>query len=151
MSTQEFTVKIPQRNEKKNYYVMKFNSSLGVDVAKWNQVRMVRENNQKVKTQDEEQPKFGAGSEFGREQKEEARRKKFGMVSKKYDPDAQPWLMRVGSKKEGKHYKGELLQHCSIRGDRLNGVVIILYRASGRRRVKQYDLLCVHSCPRRQL
>ena len=37
--TQEFTVKIPQRNEKKNYYVMKFNSSLAVDVAKWSQVR----------------------------------------------------------------------------------------------------------------
>jgi len=104
---QEFTVKIPNRNEKKNYYVMKFNSSLGVDVAKWNQVRMVRENNQKVKTgQEEEQPEFGAGSEFGKKQKEEARRKKFGMISKKYDPDAQPWLMRVGSKKEGKHFKG---------------------------------------------
>jgi len=104
--TQEFTVKIPQRNEKKNHYVMKFNSSLAVDVAKWSQVRMVRENNQKVKNPEEEQPKFGAGSEFGREQKEEARRKKWGMVSKKYDPDAQPWLMRVGSKKEGKHYRG---------------------------------------------
>jgi len=107
MSEQEFTVRIPQRNEQKKYYVMKFNSSLGIDVSKWNQVRMVRENNQKVKAQgEEEQPKFGAGSVFGREQKEEARRKKFGMVSKKYDPDAQPWLMRVGSKKEGKHYKG---------------------------------------------
>ena len=74
------------------------------------QVRMVRENNQKTKAgQEEEQPKFGAGSEFGREQKEEARRKKFGFVSKKYNPDAQPWLMRVGSKKDGKHYRGEKL------------------------------------------
>ena len=71
---------------------------------------MVRENNQKTKAgQEEEQPKFGAGSEFGREQKEEARRKKFGFVSKKYNPDAQPWLMRVGSKKDGKHYRGEKL------------------------------------------
>ena len=135
--TQEFTVKIPERNDNKDYYVMKFNSSLGVDVAKWSQVglvafchqkithtvfiifsnhtlfcifqvRMVRENNQKTKAgQEEEQPKFGAGSEFGREQKEEARRKKFGFVSKKYNPDAQPWLMRVGSKKDGKHYRGE--------------------------------------------
>ena len=74
------------------------------------QVRMVRENNQKTRAgQEEEQPKFGAGSEFGREQKEEARRKKFGFVSKKYNPDAQPWLMRVGSKKDGKHYRGEKL------------------------------------------
>ena len=99
-------MRIPQRNNRKKYYVMKFNSCLGVDVSKWNQVRMVRENNKKEKAQDEEMPKFGAGSEFGREQKEEARRKKYGFVSKKYDPDAQPWLMRVGSKKEGKHYRG---------------------------------------------
>ena len=38
MSEQQFTVKIPERNEDKKYYVMKFNSNLGVDVAKWNQV-----------------------------------------------------------------------------------------------------------------
>ena len=68
---------------------------------------MVRENNRKGKAPgEEEMPKFGAGSVFGREQKEEARRKKYGIHAKKYDPDAQPWLMRVGSKREGKHYKG---------------------------------------------
>ena len=68
---------------------------------------MVRENNRKDKAQDDEMPEYGAGSEYGRAQREEARRKKYGFVSsKKYDPDAQPWLMRVGNKKEGKHYKG---------------------------------------------
>ena len=68
---------------------------------------MVRENNRKEKAQDDEMPEYGAGSEYGRAQREEARRKKYGFVaSKKYDPDAQPWLMRVGNKKEGKHYKG---------------------------------------------
>lgn len=69
---------------------------------------MVRENNKKeYKGNEEEQPKFGAGSEFGREEREEARRKKFGYSKKKYDPDMQPWLMRVGKKEERKHYKGQ--------------------------------------------
>ena len=36
-----------------------------------------------------------------------ARRKKYGYASKKYDPDMQPWLMRVGGKKDGKHYRGQ--------------------------------------------
>lgn len=106
MSEQEFTVRIPARNEKKNYHIMKFNANLKVDVGKWSQVRMVRENNKKERTQEEEAPEFGAGSEYGKAQREEARRKKYGFISKKYNPDAQPWLMRVGNKKEGKHYKG---------------------------------------------
>jgi len=106
MTEQEFTVRIPARNEKKNYHIMKFNASMNVDVGKWNQVRMVRENNERKRHEQEEMPEYGAGSEYGRAQKEEARRKKYGFVSKKYNPDAQPWLMRVGNKKEGKHYRG---------------------------------------------
>lgn len=67
---------------------------------------MVRENNKRVQAQQEEEmPKFGAGSEFGREEKEAARRKKYGKP-KVYDPEAQPWLMRIGTKKEGKTYRG---------------------------------------------
>ena len=38
MSEQEFTVRIPPRNEKKNYHIMKFNANLNVDVGKWSQV-----------------------------------------------------------------------------------------------------------------
>jgi len=106
MGDQEFTVRIPPRNEKKNYHIMKFNANLKVDAGKWTQVRMVRENNKKEKAQQEEAPEFGAGSEYGKAQREEARRKKYGYISKKYNPDAQPWLMRVGNKKEGKHYRG---------------------------------------------
>lgn len=44
-------------------------------------------------------PVTGAGSEFGREAKEEARRKKFGYIRKKYHSEAQPWLMQLGSDK----------------------------------------------------
>lgn len=67
---------------------------------------MVRENNRRETRADEDMPKSGAGSEFGRLEREEARRKKYGMKAHVYDPDAQPWLMRVGNKKEGKTYKG---------------------------------------------
>ena len=38
MTEQEFTVRIPPRNEKKNYHIMKFNASMNVDVGKWSQV-----------------------------------------------------------------------------------------------------------------
>ena len=47
----------------------------------------------------------GAGSVFGKDVKEEARRKKLGISRKIYDPEAQPWLMRVGGK-GGKKFKG---------------------------------------------
>ena len=38
MYEQEFTVRIPPRNEKKNYHIMKFNANMNVDVGKWTQV-----------------------------------------------------------------------------------------------------------------
>lgn len=38
--------------------------------------------------------RFGAGSEFGREVKEEARRKKMGIVARKYRADDQPWILK---------------------------------------------------------
>ena len=84
---------------------------------------MVRENNQKIlnqqpqvgsrkkkfaqvklKSPQDDDPKFGAGSVFGKDVKEEARRKKLGITRKVYDPEAQPWLMRVGGK-GGRKYK----------------------------------------------
>ena len=67
---------------------------------------MERENNLKeFKGLDEETPKFGAGSEFNREQKEEARRKRYGIIAKKYKPEAQPWILKVGGK-SGKKFRG---------------------------------------------
>ncbi|KAL1117339.1 hypothetical protein AAG570_004665 [Ranatra chinensis] len=85
---------------------MRFNSVLNVDFPKWAQVKMERENNQKeFKNQDEEQPKYGAGSEYGREAREEARRKKYGIVTRKYRPEDQPWILKVGGK-TGKKFKG---------------------------------------------
>lgn len=86
---------------------MRFNYNLNIDFSQWRNVRMERENNMKdFRAMEEELPKFGAGSEYNRDQKEEARRKKFGIISKKYNPEAQPWILKVGSGKTGKKFKG---------------------------------------------
>lgn len=67
---------------------------------------MERENNMKeFRGTEEEMPKFGAGSEFGRDAREEARRKKHGIVSRKYRPEDQPWILKVGGK-TGKKFRG---------------------------------------------
>ncbi|XP_075731687.1 transcription factor IIFalpha isoform X7 [Rhipicephalus microplus] len=100
---QEFIVRVPKQT-KKRYHVMRFNAAHKQDISKWMQVRMERENNMKEFKMEDEMPKFGAGSEFGRDQKEEARRKKYGIIMKKYNPDDQPWLLRVGGK-GGKKFK----------------------------------------------
>ncbi|GBM64198.1 General transcription factor IIF subunit 1 [Araneus ventricosus] len=101
---QEYIVKMP-KNKSKCFNVMRFSHSLNVDVTKWTQAKMERENNLKEFKADEDLPKYGAGSEFGREQREEARRKKYGIVSKKYNSEDQPWLLKLNGK-AGKKYKG---------------------------------------------
>lgn len=104
-SVQEFKIRVP-KNVKKKHHVMRFNATLNVDFAKWSQVKMERENNMKeFKGLEEDQPKFGAGSEYGRDAREEARRKKFGIVARKYKPEDQPWILKVGGK-TGKKFKG---------------------------------------------
>ncbi|XP_032513552.2 general transcription factor IIF subunit 1 [Danaus plexippus] len=104
-TVQEFKIRVP-KNVKKKYHVMRFNATLNVDFAKWTHVKMERENNIKeFKGTEEEMPKFGAGSEYGRDVREEARRKKFGIISRKYKPEDQPWILKVGGK-TGKKFKG---------------------------------------------
>lgn len=71
------------------------------------QVTLARENNHKEYKSVyniDNNPKFGAGSVFGQEAKEEARRKKFGYTRKTYHPEAQPWLMQIGAEKNAKKY-----------------------------------------------
>ncbi|KAK3918818.1 General transcription factor IIF subunit 1 [Frankliniella fusca] len=102
---QEFSIRVP-KNTKKKFHMMRFNSTLNVDFTTWKQVRMERENNAKeFKGFEEDMPKFGAGSEFGRDAREEARRKKFGFVARKYKPEDQPWILKSGGSK-GKKFKG---------------------------------------------
>ncbi|XP_018495007.1 general transcription factor IIF subunit 1 [Galendromus occidentalis] len=104
-SPQDYVVRIP-KTTKRRFHVMRFLQSRQQTVSEWTQVRMERENNMKeYRTETDELPKHGAGSEYGRDLKEEARRKKFGIVRKKYNPDDQPWMLNVGGK-HGKKFKG---------------------------------------------
>lgn len=85
---------------------MRFNNSTGADFSDWSHPKMERENNQvQFKSFNEDMPKFGAGSEYGREQREEARRKKYGIISKKYKPEDQPWILNCGGK-NGRKFRG---------------------------------------------
>ncbi|KAH8380693.1 hypothetical protein KR009_004649, partial [Drosophila setifemur] len=103
-NVQEFKIRVPKMRKK--HHVMRFNATLNVDFAQWRNVKLERENNMKeFRGMDEDQPKFGAGSEYNRDQREEARRKKFGIIARKYRPEAQPWILKVGGK-TGKKFKG---------------------------------------------
>ncbi|KAK9885713.1 hypothetical protein WA026_012478 [Henosepilachna vigintioctopunctata] len=104
-NVREFSIRLI-KNSKKRYHVMKFNGNLQVDIGKWTQVKMERENNMREYKINEEQPKFGAGSEFGREAKEEARRKKLGITARKYKADDQPWLLNCRDSTAVKKFKG---------------------------------------------
>ena len=69
------------------------------------QAKIERENNlkqYKLSHDMDVMPKFGAGSEFGREQREEARRKKYGVKVKTYNPGDQPFVLKLGSGKQAK-------------------------------------------------
>ncbi|XP_031636298.1 general transcription factor IIF subunit 1 [Contarinia nasturtii] len=103
---QEFTVRIP-KNLKKLHHVMRFNATLKVDFAQWKNVKMERENNLRDARSgiEEEMPKYGAGSEYNRDMKEELRRKKFGYQPRKYKQDLQPWILKVDGK-SGKKFRG---------------------------------------------
>lgn len=85
---------------------MRFNATLNVDFAQWRNVKMERENNMReYRGFDEDMPKFGAGSEYNRDQREEARRKKYGITARKYKAESQPWILKVGGK-SGKKFRG---------------------------------------------
>ena len=49
---------------------------------------------------------MGEGSEFGRQWREEARRRKRGYAIRKKEPDDQPWVLRE-KKKGGKQLSGQ--------------------------------------------
>lgn len=102
---QEFSIRVP-KSQHKIHHVMRFNATLNVDFAQWRSVKLERENNLKgAKGIEEELPKFGAGSEFNRDVREELRRKKYGINPRKYRAEAQPWILKVGGK-INKKFKG---------------------------------------------
>lgn len=82
---------------------MRFNAVLKVEFKEWEKVKLERENNMKdFRGFDEDMPKFGAGSEFGRDAREEARKKKFGINSRKYKSEDQPWILKAKLKPKEK-------------------------------------------------
>lgn len=90
---QDFIIRLPEK--KKHLTMMRFNGNLNVDMTKWDEVKLNRENNSSAyRNGVEDVPKFGAGSAFGHEARLEARRKKFGGKNK-YDADNQPWILKV--------------------------------------------------------
>lgn len=93
----EYVVRVP-KNTTKKYNIMAFNAADKVNFATWNQARLERDLSNKKIYQEEEMPESGAGSEFNRKLREEARRKKYGIVLKEFRPEDQPWLLRVNGK-----------------------------------------------------
>ncbi|KAI8044227.1 hypothetical protein M5D96_000378 [Drosophila gunungcola] len=81
-NVQEFKIRVPKMSKK--HHVMRFNATLNVDFAQWRNVKLERENNMKeFRGMEEDQPKF----------------------ARKYRPEAQPWILKVGGK-TGKKFKG---------------------------------------------
>ncbi|XP_043913158.1 general transcription factor IIF subunit 1 [Protopterus annectens] len=103
-SVTEYVVRVP-KNTTKKYNIMAFNAGDRVNFASWTQAKMERDLSNKKIYQDEEVPETGAGSEFGRKQREEARRKKFGIITKEFRVEDQPWILRVNGK-AGRKFKG---------------------------------------------
>uniref|UniRef100_A0A4W3H7I0 Transcription initiation factor IIF subunit alpha n=1 Tax=Callorhinchus milii TaxID=7868 RepID=A0A4W3H7I0_CALMI len=101
----EYTVRVPKNNVKK-YNIMAFNAADKVNFNTWTQAKMERDLSNKKIYQEEELPEFGAGSEFGKKSREESRKKKFGIVTREFKPEDQPWLLRVNGK-AGKKFKGQ--------------------------------------------
>lgn len=104
-STTEYTVRVP-KNTSKKYNIMAFNAGDKVNCSTWTQARMERDMSARRIYGEEETPEGGAGSEFGKKQREEARRKKFGIITREFKVEDQPWLLKINGK-AGKRFKGQ--------------------------------------------
>ncbi|XP_076121875.1 general transcription factor IIF subunit 1 isoform X3 [Alosa pseudoharengus] len=104
-SATEYTVRVP-KNTSKKYNIMAFNAGDKVNCSTWTQARMERDmSNRRMYAEDENQD-GAAGSEFGKKQREEARRKKYGIVTREFRVEDQPWILKVNGK-AGRRFKGQ--------------------------------------------
>ncbi|XP_074553066.1 general transcription factor IIF subunit 1 [Halichoeres trimaculatus] len=101
----EYTVRVP-KNTSKKYNIMAFNAGDRVNCSNWTQARMERDMSARRIYGEEETQEGAAGSEFGKKQREEARRKKFGIVTREFKVEDQPWILKVNGK-AGKRFKGQ--------------------------------------------
>uniref|UniRef100_A0A3Q1JRU3 Transcription initiation factor IIF subunit alpha n=1 Tax=Anabas testudineus TaxID=64144 RepID=A0A3Q1JRU3_ANATE len=93
------------RNTTKRYNIMAFNAGDKVNCSTWTQARMERDMSARRIYGEEETADGAAGSEFGKKQREEARRKKYGIVTREFKVEDQPWILKVNGK-AGKRFKG---------------------------------------------
>ncbi|XP_072458105.1 general transcription factor IIF subunit 1-like isoform X1 [Notamacropus eugenii] len=100
----EYVVRVPKNNPKR-YNIMAFNAADKVNFSTWHQAKMERDLSNKKIYQEEEMPESGAGSEFNRKLRDEARRKKYGIILKAFKAEDQPWLLKVNGK-TGRRFKG---------------------------------------------
>uniref|UniRef100_A0A673GNZ1 Transcription initiation factor IIF subunit alpha n=1 Tax=Sinocyclocheilus rhinocerous TaxID=307959 RepID=A0A673GNZ1_9TELE len=103
-SATEYVVRVP-KNTSKKYNIMAFNAGDKVSCSTWTQARMERDMSNRRIYGEEETQEGAAGSEFGKKQREEARRKKYGIVTKEFKVEDQPWILKVNGK-AGRRFKG---------------------------------------------
>ncbi|XP_023666446.1 general transcription factor IIF subunit 1 isoform X1 [Paramormyrops kingsleyae] len=104
-SSMEYIVRVP-KNTNKRYNIMAFNAGDKVNCSTWAQARMERDMSNRRMYGEEEVVEGAAGSEFGKKQREEARRKKFGIVTREFRVEDQPWILKVNGK-AGRRFKGQ--------------------------------------------
>ncbi|XP_036408614.1 general transcription factor IIF subunit 1 isoform X1 [Megalops cyprinoides] len=104
-SATEYIVRVP-KNTTKKYSIMAFNAGDKVNCSTWTQARMERDMSNRRMYAEEETSEGAAGSEFGKKQREEARRKKFGIVTREFRVEDQPWILKVNGK-SGRRFKGQ--------------------------------------------
>lgn len=63
---------------------------------------------------EEESQEGAAGSEFGKKQREEARRKKYGIITKEFKVEDQPWILKVNGKAGRRYTLCLYLLHLSV-------------------------------------
>ncbi|XP_064899922.1 general transcription factor IIF subunit 1 isoform X3 [Columba livia] len=100
----EYVVRVP-KNTNKRYNIMAFNAADKVNFSTWHQARLERDLSNRRLYQEDELPEAGAGSEFHRRLRDEARRRKLGIVLREFRAEEQPWLLRVNGR-AGRRYRG---------------------------------------------
>ncbi|KAJ8385882.1 hypothetical protein AAFF_G00179480 [Aldrovandia affinis] len=104
-SSTEYIVRVP-KNTSKKYSIMAFNAGDKVNCSTWTQAKMERDMSNRRMYGEEEATEGAAGSEFGKKQREESRRKKFGIVTREFRVEDQPWILKVNGK-AGRRFKGQ--------------------------------------------
>ena len=107
--SREFVVRVPKQPELKNYSILKFGDSLNADIqnSSSKKISMDRENNMAPNMLEMIEQEFGAGTEFGKAAREEARKKRYGRSKKVYEHDKQPWTVEIGRREEGNFGKSQ--------------------------------------------